>query len=318
MPAPRVSVIVPAYNVTAYVREALESLRAQTFRDFETVLVNDGCPDTGNLEKAVAPYAGEIVYLKTTNGGVARARNAGIQLARGDFVAFLDPDDFWEREYLESQMAMFDANRALDLVYPDAIVFGETPWAGSTRMTRFPFSGTVSYEAIATLRCRIFCGATVRRDAILRLGAFDATLSAAEDFDLWLRLARSGAKMAYNCAPLVHYRVRAGSLSRNKVVMKRAIVRVYDKHLQDEQSTEAERKMLRAMRERHAGELELLIAKGAAFEGDRQEAIEHLRRANRILRSPKLGLATLALQVRAQWVKKFLHWRYGPKYLDLS
>jgi glycosyltransferase involved in cell wall biosynthesis len=313
-----VSVIVPAYNVTAYVGEALESLRAQTFRDFETVLVNDGCPDTGNLEKALAPYAREIVYLKTTNGGVARARNAGIQVARGAFVALLDPDDFWEREYLASQMAMFDADPTLDLVYPDAIVFGETPSAGSTRMTRFPFSGTVSYQAIATLRCRIFSGATARRHAVLRLGGFDPSLPLAEDFDLWLRMAHSGAKMIYNCAPLVHYRVRAGSLSRNKVVMMRAIIRVYDKHLQDEKSTEGERKMLRAMRERHAGELELLIAKRAAFEGEAQQAIDCLTRANRTLRNPKLALAKLALQIRADWVKKFLHWRYGPKYLDLS
>jgi glycosyltransferase involved in cell wall biosynthesis len=79
---PAVSVIVPCYRVTEYIREALDSLRAQTFRNFETIVINDGCPDTANLERALEPYRGEIVYIKQENTGLSGARNSGIKAAR--------------------------------------------------------------------------------------------------------------------------------------------------------------------------------------------------------------------------------------------
>jgi hypothetical protein len=100
--------------------------------------------------------------------------------------------------------------------------------------------------------------------------------------------------------------------------MKRAIIRVYDKHLDWEHMTESRKNMLRTMREQQISELDLLIAKRAAFEGHAYEAIEHLTRANRTIRSPKLTFAALALRLRPQWVGRFINWRYGAKYLDLS
>ena len=79
---PAVSVIIPAYNVTAFIADALNSLRAQTFRDFETIVVNDGCPDSDNLERVLEPYRGEIVYIRQENQGVAAARNTALRAAR--------------------------------------------------------------------------------------------------------------------------------------------------------------------------------------------------------------------------------------------
>src|SRR5947209_18334937 len=124
--APKVSVIIPAYNVSAYIADALDSLRAQTFRNFETIVVNDGCPDTENLERVLQPYRDEIIYLKKENGGVSSARNTALLASRGEYIALLDPDDIWEPEYLEVQAGALDSRPDLDLIYPDAVCFGAT------------------------------------------------------------------------------------------------------------------------------------------------------------------------------------------------
>src|ERR1700730_1568273 len=97
---PTVSVIIPAYNTALYIVETLDSVFAQTFRDFEVILINDGSPDTDKLEQVIEPYRERIVYLKQKNGGPSAARNAGIGWSRGEYIAFLDSDDSWLPQYL--------------------------------------------------------------------------------------------------------------------------------------------------------------------------------------------------------------------------
>src|SRR5712671_2294711 len=88
--APAVSVIIPAYNSAAYIAETLESVFAQTLADFEVIVINDGSPDTDQLEKVLEHYRERIVYLKQENRGPSAARNIGIRSSRGEFLAFLD------------------------------------------------------------------------------------------------------------------------------------------------------------------------------------------------------------------------------------
>src|SRR6266702_399564 len=102
--APAVSVIIPAYNVARYIGETLESVLAQTFTDYEVIVVNDGSPDTEEFERAIEPYLSRIRYLKQENRGASVARNTGLQAAGGEFIAFLDADDLWLPNYLEAQM----------------------------------------------------------------------------------------------------------------------------------------------------------------------------------------------------------------------
>src|ERR1051326_8460176 len=104
MTSPIVSVIIPAYNAAAFIGETLDSVYAQTFKDFEVVVVNDGSPDTDELERALERYAAKLRYLKQDNQGAAAARNTGITAARGEFVAFLDADDMWLPAFLEKQL----------------------------------------------------------------------------------------------------------------------------------------------------------------------------------------------------------------------
>src|ERR1041385_762350 len=97
---PVVSVIIPAYKVAPFIRETLDSVFAQTFTDFEVIVINDGSPDTVDLENAIENYRHAITYLKQANQGAGAARNAGLRVARGHFVAFLDGDDLWLPNFL--------------------------------------------------------------------------------------------------------------------------------------------------------------------------------------------------------------------------
>src|ERR1700687_3102605 len=122
-----VSVIIPSYNNAAFIAETLESVFAQTFKDYEVIVVNDGSPDTPQLERALGPYLNRIVYFEQENKGPAGARNAGIRQARGAFLAFLDSDDMWLPNFLAEQMKFFETDPSLDLVYADTFRFREAP-----------------------------------------------------------------------------------------------------------------------------------------------------------------------------------------------
>src|SRR3954463_33348 len=105
---PRVSVIMPSYNTAPLIGRCLDSVFEQTFQDFEVVLVNDGSPDTPQLERVLSPHlekhGDKIVYIKQENKRCAGARNTAIRNARGEFVAFLDSDDVWLPDHLAEQM----------------------------------------------------------------------------------------------------------------------------------------------------------------------------------------------------------------------
>jgi len=103
---PVVSVIIPAYNVAPFIGDTLRSVLAQTFSEYEVIIINDGSPDTVELESVLAPYLDRIIYLKQENQGAGAARNTGLRAARGEFVAFLDGDDQWLPAFLEKQLKL--------------------------------------------------------------------------------------------------------------------------------------------------------------------------------------------------------------------
>ena len=101
-----ISIVMPAYNVTPYIKTALDSAFAQTFRDFEVIVVNDGCPDTRNLERVLDAYASRITYIRQNNEGVGSARRTAVDAASSPLIAQLDPDDWWEHDYLAVQVRL--------------------------------------------------------------------------------------------------------------------------------------------------------------------------------------------------------------------
>jgi glycosyltransferase involved in cell wall biosynthesis len=227
--APGVSVIIPAYRVTDYIAETLDSALTQTYRDFEIIVVNDGCPDSAALEHALQPYHGRIRYLKKQNGGVSSARNLGLRAARAPLIALLDGDDVLLPDYLAVQTEFLRRHPEVDVVYCNGIVFGDSPLAGRKVMDLSPSEGEVTFENLVSCRCSVMTALTARKDALLKVGGFDEDLHRAEDFELWVRAVHAGVKFAYHETSLFRYRRRDNGLSANGALMREGGLAALDK-----------------------------------------------------------------------------------------
>jgi glycosyltransferase involved in cell wall biosynthesis len=216
-PDPRVSVVIPSYNVANFIKETLDSALAQTFRDFEVIVVNDGSPDSEDFENILQDYFDDIIYLRQENGGVSAARNSAILNSRGSLLALLDGDDVWLPHKLDAQVRFMDSNQ-LDLVYCDAFLFGDTISKPKTFMEKSPSNGDVTPESLLTGKCNVLASAAiVKRDIVIENGMFDGRANSFEDFDLWLRLCKKGAKIGYQRDQMLKYRIRSGSLTGDKL-----------------------------------------------------------------------------------------------------
>jgi glycosyltransferase involved in cell wall biosynthesis len=292
---PLVSIVIPAYNVAPYISETLATVFAQTFTNFEVIIVNDGSPDTEEFERAIQPYHDHVVYLKQENRGASAARNTGLRAARGELIAFLDADDLWAPNYLEEQLK-FIREFDCDLACADAMIFGVSADSGQSYMDSLmgeaPPEGRVTFlELVNADRSLITSGIVVRRDLILQVGLFDEALRNAQDLDLWLRLARHGARLAYQRKVLLSYRSRANSLSGDAINSHQRELRVFDKIEQSYDFTPAERlEVITVIRSRRAL-LEYELGKLYLVPGDFGRACESFAHAISLQRSWKPRLA---------------------------
>jgi len=288
--APSVTVIVPAYNTAAYIGRTIASIVAQTCGDYEIIVINDGSPDTVDTERALAPYRDRIRYLAfEENRGLTIARNTGILEARGRYIAFLDSDDEWEPTYLAEQMPILEADPSLDVVYPNALIVGDHPHVGRTFMDVCPSEGEPTFRSVLNQQCNVFVSALVRRDAVLRVGMFDEQLDSVEDFDLWMRMLASGARMTYHRRVLVRHRKRRDSLSANAITMAERVVEVLDKLARLDLSPQ-DRAALVKRQAFFRARLDLARAKFAFFRLETHDALVHLERANEYFKSRRLRI----------------------------
>lgn len=293
---PLVSVVVPAYNVAPFIGQTLASVFAQSVGRLEVIVVNDGSPDTKELEQALAPYSGRIVYVTQSNQGVSAARNHGIRLARGEYVAFLDGDDEWLPHYLAEQLARADADAAAAVFYGDAEIFGAAPEAGRRFMERSPSEGEVDFLSIATQRCTVMTTAMVRREIFSRTGLLDEHLRSSEDFDFWLRAAHAGLRFNFTLRVLSRYRRRPNSLSADPIWMNSQIIVVLEKCLANMVLAPDVEARVRAHRGLVGAQLRLHEGKRSFFQHDVAAAITALEDANRVLHRPKLVVALWLLR----------------------
>jgi glycosyltransferase involved in cell wall biosynthesis len=293
---PQVSVIIPAYGIAQFIQETLDSVFAQTFSDYEVIIVNDGSPDTEDFELSLLRYRERVVYIKQRNRGAAAARNRGLQEAEGQFVAFLDGDDLWKPNYLEEQVK-FIKNGDYDLVYADALIVGDSPLAGLTFMQTAPSEGDVTVRNLLLAKCNVITsGVVARKQSILDAGLFDEELrNGSEDFDLWLRLAKRGARLAYQRKVLLRYRGRENSLSGDAINNIIRQLQVYDKFERSYDLSIEERADISGMVERLQAELELETGRLHLFKGNFADAREGFKKANIYYRTLKLRLIILFL-----------------------
>jgi glycosyltransferase involved in cell wall biosynthesis len=290
MKNPSVSIVIPAYNVAPYIAETLDGVLAQTFTDFEVIVINDGSRDEDELERALAPYLDRICYVRQENSGAAAARNRGVQQAQGEYVAFLDGDDVWKPDYLEAQMK-FVREGDYDLVYADALLFGDSPVAGKTYMETSPSVGPVTFLSLVRGKSHVITsGVVARRQSLIEAGLFDESLRNAQDFELWARLARRGARLAYQRKVLLSYRCR-------EIRVYRYIADTYD-------LTPAERAELSRVMELQLGAIDLASGKLYLLGNEFDEARSAFERAHDVLGGWKLGMAVLMLRVSPRLLRR--------------
>jgi glycosyltransferase involved in cell wall biosynthesis len=226
---PEVSVVIPAFRASRDIPDALASVFRQTFTDYEVIVVNDGSPDTPDLERALAPHQSQVRYIVQPNRGAAAARNTGIRASHGRFIAFLDADDVWLPEFLDRQVRFLIEHPACGLVYADAIISGETPLARRRFAQTAPSDGPVTLLNLLQQRCNIMLSTVVvRREPLIESGMFDESVRRGHDADLWFRLALDGADLQYQPLVLAERRVRAGGLSgTRRAELARAISVLY-------------------------------------------------------------------------------------------
>lgn len=289
---PTVSIIVPAYNTADFIGETLDSVLAQSFSDYEVIVVNDGSPDTEQLECVLEPYRDSIVYIKQENRGPSGARNTGLRAARGKYIAFLDGDDIWHPDYLLRQLAVLERDPSLCAVFPNVVTFGGTTEDGRAMMDSAPLEGEITFERLLAGDCYVFVGVTARRDALLEVGMFDESLRRAEDYDLWLRLLFAGRRIGYHREVLARYRKRPGSQSADPRWMLQTLLEVLDKVGRTLALSPSQRELLARQVVRVRAELRLAEGKHAFFRRDTAGAIANISEANRYFRSRKLSAAT--------------------------
>jgi glycosyltransferase involved in cell wall biosynthesis len=296
--SPLVSVIVPAYDVAQFIGEALNSALAQSFTDYEVIVINDGSPDTAELERTLVPYMPRIVYIKQENRGVSAARNAGISAARGSLIAFLDGDDVWLPHYLEVQVKRIQADLSIDVLYPNVLMFGDSsPEGGEEFMTLCPSRGEVTFERLLLQECNVSNCSIARKEMIVRAGMFDESLRSVEDFDLWLRVTKIGGRIAYHRDVLARYRRRQGSLTADPIWLSEHILAVLRNVKKRNDLTASERATVETQYEHFQAVLHLHQGKHAFFSGDTAGAIKGLTEANRFFRNRKVAFTLMMLRV---------------------
>jgi glycosyltransferase involved in cell wall biosynthesis len=202
----RVSVIIPCFNQGHFVNEAVDSVLAQSCRDFEIIIVNDGSTDP-ETNRILANYDRPATRVLTTdNQGLAAARNNGIRAAKGEYILPLDADDRIGRTYLEQGLQLLDQQPELAIVYCRAQLFGvvETEWL----LPQFSLEEMLLDNVI-------FCSAFFRKQDWQEAGGYDAALRHGwEDYDFWLTLLEKGGQVHQIPEILFHYRVAADSMVR--------------------------------------------------------------------------------------------------------
>jgi glycosyltransferase involved in cell wall biosynthesis len=224
--APRVTVVTPAYNVAQYLGEAVDSVLAQTFTDFEYLVVDDGSQD--NSVEVVRAHAGHDPRFRLIPGehrGLSAVRNIGIRESRGQYIAYLDGDDRWHPQFLERQVALLESLPPdVGLVFCRPRLILEN---GTVVFYQWQRAGRYDFDDFLVGANPARCGSSllIRKSCFDDVGNFDEDLASVEDLEMWLRIA-AGSKTPVLWGSkhfLVDLRLRPGSVTRDRTASDNAI-----------------------------------------------------------------------------------------------
>ena len=241
---PKVSVITAAYNHVHFVRQSVESVLNQTYRDFEHIVVDDGSSD-GTAE-VLKTFGDRIKYIRQENRGVHAAINAGIRQATGEYIAILDSDDAWLPHKLERQIPVLDESTKAAAVYSRAYIIdadGKTKdrdnLQGDALNPETAFDDLLRHDPIPILT------AVIKRSCIDEVGGFSETLNAISDWDLWIRISTRWP-IVFIPEPLALYRIHghnsfislneSGQVNRERLLMLRDTIHALSENIFDRES----------------------------------------------------------------------------------
>ncbi len=226
---PQIAIIVPAYGVAHLLAEALDSLLAQDFQDWQAIIIDDGAPD--DVAGAVAPYLSDprFLFLATHNQGVSAARNHAIAHTQAPLIALLDGDDIYRPDYLYHMVAAMEADPDAVLTTCNARIFGVVPKESLIVAPEFVMASTGSALDVLQGRFNVYIGTTFRRTAWQAIGGFDTGMTHAEDLDFWVRLLLLGNHARYIDKVLGDYRVRGNSASANNLALINGRIKMLEK-----------------------------------------------------------------------------------------
>lgn len=216
MNKPLCSIIIPSYNHSKFLARSIECSLKQTYKFVEVIVVDDGSTD--ETSEIVKKYSNKILYHRKINGGLGAARNTGIKLSRGEYLQFLDADDFIDETKIEKQIPFFENDPGLSIVYSAC---GCTEATG-TSIDNISYELKDGEDPVKILFGRslfpVHAG-LIKKSAILDAGCFDEARVAQEDWQLWLKIALNKGRFKYISENLAHYDQVGSAMISNPVLM---------------------------------------------------------------------------------------------------
>lgn len=180
---PKVSVIIPTYNRSEFIKKSVDSVIEQTFKDFELIIIDDGSKD--KTSEIISGYKNKVIYFYQENKGPAAARNKGIALSKGLYIAFLDSDDTWDKNKLQIQIRQMENNPEFPISHTQEIWYRNGKILNQKNIHK-------KYNGYIFERCLPLCAVgmstiVAKKEIFEKVGFFDESLPCCEDYDLWLR-----------------------------------------------------------------------------------------------------------------------------------
>ncbi len=310
---PLVSIIVPVHNSGSWIRGTIDNVLSQSYPYREIIIVDDGSTD--NTKHLIdTHYGGYVKYVYQDNAGPARARNRGIEMAGGEYIQFLDSDDFLSPEKIARQMAVFTANPECHIVYCDFAFTSDDTDVGmeeSPAIYKEKYGTENVFEALLDGNFIVIHSPLTRSDVIRSCGAFDTTLSSDEDYDLWLKIAAKGYRFCFIPEVLAFYRRRGNSVSTNLFKQSKGTLQALNKAKSYRAKlTEQERGKLKRNLSREYG----WTSRHYLHQGHYPKALSALLQS--IVHNPRHGL-TVAINLLKQAIDRLLNrhvlWRLRKK-----
>jgi glycosyltransferase involved in cell wall biosynthesis len=262
----KVSIIIPTFNRRSYITIALDSVLAQTYKDYEIVVIDDGSSD--DTKEVLKPYRDTIRYFYQDNSGIPATRNRGIKEAKGAYIAFLDSDDYWLPEKLERQLDYFGKNPHCGMV---ATRCSSIAPDGSFRKKNRPGkSGWVLPDLFKANFIRT-SSAVIRKECLEEVELFDESLPECEEYDLWLRIAKK-FQVGFIDEPLTVYTDNPHGISTNSLAGRLQRLKVLEKDYLKECIPQA------LYRKRLANNYHY-VARHYLNQGEKDEGKKYLKRA---------------------------------------